>query len=87
MGPTESVVTNPLHPYSQLLLQAVEELAPSEAGQSARGPDLTHPGDHAIAKENHATIEPKLQEVTPGHYVARPSSGQPEPDETTEKEE
>lgn len=87
IGPTESVVTNPLHPYSQLLLQAVEELAPSEAGQSARGPDLNYPDDRAIAKERHATIEPKLQEMTPGHYVARPSSGQPEPDETTKKEE
>src|SRR3712207_3726899 len=30
LGPTETVITNPLHPYTKMLLQAVEELAPLE---------------------------------------------------------
>lgn len=32
LGPAETVIANPLHPYTKMLLQAVEELAPPEGG-------------------------------------------------------
>jgi len=67
LGPTETVISNPLHPYTKALLQAVEELAP---------PTLYEPEDYQASdryygvKESYATIDSELQEVTPGHYVA-----------------
>ncbi len=77
LGPTENVVTNPLHPYTKMLLQAVEELgpsAPSETGQPASDRSCTYHSHGSRTEESCATIDSELQEVTPGHYVACPPS-------------
>jgi peptide/nickel transport system ATP-binding protein len=81
LGPTEAVVANPLHPYTKMLLQAVEELAPP----SPSGADYPTSDQ---AQESYATIASGLQEVAPGHYVASHEMNQPILDRpTTEKEE
>ncbi len=84
LGSTETVVTNPLHPYTKTLLQAVEELAP---------PAPHEPGDYRVGdpssqvEECCATIDPELREVAPGHYVARHEISQPVPDKPTRGKE
>ncbi len=89
LGPTEAVVTTPLHPYTRMLLQAVEELAPpAPSGAGSPASDRTYHGRSVRAQESYATIDPGLQEVAPGHYVAcykmsQPTLGRP----TAEKEE
>ena len=91
LGPTEVIVTNPLHPYTKMLLQAVEDLAPptpSGAGYPASNHGRTYHSRSVRVQESHATIDPELQEVAPGHCVARYEMGQPTLDKpTTEKEE
>ena len=88
MGPTETVVANPLHSYTQMLLEAVEELTPSAPSRPERSAsDRRHDyyGRWNWTEENHATIHPELREVAPGHYVAchpvnQPVSNKPLPD-------
>ena len=74
LGPTEAVVATPLHPYTRMLLRAVEDLAPmapSGAGYPASERDGTDHGRGVRAQGDDATIGSGLQEVAPGHYVAR----------------
>ncbi len=81
LGPTEAVVATPLHPYTRMLLQAVEELAPPSSSRAG------YPINDQ-AQESYATIASGLQEVAPGHYVACYEMSQPTLDRpTTEKEE
>lgn len=85
LGPTEAVITNPLHPYTKLLLQAVEELAPP-APQEPGGYRVSYPSGRV--KECCATIDPELQEIAPGHYVACDQDDRSIPDKSLlEKEE
>ena len=76
LGPTETVITNPLHPYTKMLLQAVEELAPPEGGR-----DRVHYNRFDLEKESDATNS-ELLEVAGGHYVARPLPKQPVSEES-----
>jgi peptide/nickel transport system ATP-binding protein len=71
LGPTEDVITNPLHSYTKLLLQAVEDLTLPGA-DPARNRERTYTNHSAWMEGGHAIIDPELQEVAPGHYVARP---------------
>lgn len=66
LGPAEAIVADPQHSYTRTLLRAVEELSP--------GPDSPQGEDY------HGSNEPEercmdqdsaLQEIAPGHYVAR----------------
>lgn len=70
LGPAETVVNNPLHPYTKTLLRAAEELAPPDPAEAEPAPAGDHYRHHAT-KESYATIDPELQEVAPSHYVAR----------------
>src|SRR5215210_5512050 len=84
LGPTETVITNPLHPYTKMLLQAVEELAPSEPHK----PEDYQASDHGIQmEESYATIIPELREVAPDHYVAHPPNRQATPDQAVPEKE
>ena len=84
LGPTETVITNPLHPYTKMLLQAVEELAPSEPHK----PEDYQASDHGIQmEESYATIIPELREVAPDHYVAHPPNRQATPDQAVPDKE
>jgi ABC-type glutathione transport system ATPase component len=89
LGPTETVIANPLHPYTRMLLQAVEELAPPGSDHSASDGHAYHSGrDMAVAEENCATSDTELREVAPGHYVARSLPKQPMLNKSTlDKEE
>ena len=79
-GPTDEVLTNPMHPYTQLLLSAV----PDPAIGRRREPLTTHDGraamldPHAgcrfaprcpVAVEASHRITPQLIEAAPGHLV------------------
>jgi peptide/nickel transport system ATP-binding protein len=66
LGPTETVVTNPLHPYTKMLLQAVEELTPPEGGR-----DRVHYNRFDPERESDPAGS-ELLEVAGGHFVARP---------------
>ncbi len=80
MGPTETVIANPLHPYTKMLLRAVEELmppAPLEPGNPASDSRRAHHGRCDPTEGAHATTEAELQEVAPGHYVAQQLVSQP----------
>ena len=84
LGPTETVITNPLHPYTKMLLQAVEELALPEPHK----PEDYQASDHRIQmEERYATIIPELREVAPDHYVAHPPNRQPTPDQAVPDKE
>ncbi len=71
LGPTETVVANPLHPYTQMLLQAVEELAPPEGGRDRVNYNRFDP-----EKESDPAGS-ELLDVAGGHFVARPLPKQP----------
>ena len=84
LGPTETVITNPLHPYTKMLLQAVEELAPLEPHK----PEDYQVSDHRIQmEESYANIIPELREVAPDHYVAHPPNRQATPDQAVPDKE
>lgn len=90
LGPTEAVVATPLHPYTRMLLRAVEELAPmapSGAGYGASERDGTHHDGGVRAQGSNASIDQGLQEVAPGHYVARYEMSQTVLDGSTAEEE
>ena len=84
LGPTETVITNPLHPYTKMLLQAVEELAPLEPHK----PEDYQVSDNRIQiEESYANIIPELREVAPDHYVAHPPNRQATPDQAVPDKE
>jgi oligopeptide transport system ATP-binding protein len=84
LGPTETVITNPLHPYTKMLLQAVEELAPLEPHK----PEDYQVSDHRVQmEESYANIIPELREVAPDHYVAHPPNRQATPDQAVPDKE
>jgi peptide/nickel transport system ATP-binding protein len=64
LGPAETVVSDPRHPYTQTLLRAVEDLSPN-------GDYLPDRARHDETEEKESGAAQNLQEVTPGHYVAR----------------
>lgn len=79
LGPAESVVAEPRHPYTKTLLRAVEDLTPHGADRPAsNGPDYDRQNE---AEERYTDDDTELQEATPGHYVAR------NPAQRTDKEE
>ncbi|MDT7867715.1 MAG: ABC transporter ATP-binding protein [Acidianus sp.] len=81
IGPTKRVVENPLHPYTQALLQAYPRLEPEARDKffkvNVRELELVwpksgckfHPRCPFVMKRCE-TEEPPLKEVEPGHYVA-----------------
>jgi len=80
-GPIEEVLTNPRHPYTQLLLSAVPDpRAPlSAAGESDRGepPKVIDPSPGCrfryrcpLAIDTCAQVTPVLTELRPGHDAA-----------------
>lgn len=80
LGPAETIVTDPRHPYTRTLLSAVEELSP--------GPDHPAIGGYNEPERRCMDLDPALQEVAPGHYVARDAVDRPAIDSrSTDKEE
>jgi peptide/nickel transport system ATP-binding protein len=81
-GPTRQVISNPLHPYTQALLQAVPEPDPSNRDRrraTLTGDPPSHasppPGCHfhprcPYALDRCRIEDPRLQEVRPGQQVA-----------------
>lgn len=81
MGPTEKVISNPLHPYTQALIQAVPVPDPSvrRMGQVISGeipsPIAPPPGCHfhtrcPYAMSQCTTTPPALIEVEPEHWAS-----------------
>lgn len=68
LGPVGTVAADPQHPYTQTLLRAVEELSPPSASGAGRPASSARRNE---AEEGRAGPDPELQEVAPGHYVAR----------------
>ena len=89
VGPTETVITNALHPYTKMLLQAVEELAPPAPHEPEDYPaSYRQPDDrYARIEESYATIISELREVAPDHYVAHPPNTQATADHPVHDEE
>jgi ABC-type glutathione transport system ATPase component len=75
MGPAETVVTKPLHPYTRALLAAVEELSPPDP--AGAGPPARDRYDPSREIEEVYAADPGLREVAPGHYVASDVVPQP----------
>ncbi|MGC9210346.1 MAG: oligopeptide/dipeptide ABC transporter ATP-binding protein [Acidilobus sp.] len=81
IGPTKKVIENPLHPYTQALLQAYPRIAPDMKDKlvkvNVRELELVwpkagcrfHPRCPFVMKRCEAE-EPPLKEVEPEHYVA-----------------
>lgn len=91
LGPAETVVSAPRHPYTRTLLQAVEELSLRPTpDESARPTNHCQP-DHARyngAEQSWAEDDGELWEIAPGHYVARRMIRQPASRKSaTDKEE
>jgi oligopeptide/dipeptide ABC transporter ATP-binding protein len=81
-GPTEEVVENPKHPYTQALLSAVPVLDPDQRGRDrirpANGADQGAPGGSGcnfrargpVATDECARVDPPLVTIGAGHGVA-----------------
>ena len=79
-GPTESVLADPRHPYTQLLLSAVPDpRAPLEldAGEVGEPPKVVDPGEGCrfrgrcpLAIDECAQVTPRRVELAPGHEAA-----------------
>lgn len=77
IGPAETVVANPRHPYTRTLLRAVEDLTPPSALDYPVSDDSSayhRRCDEADAAYSAADSE--LEEAAPGHYVAREAINQ-----------
>ena len=70
MGPAENIIANPQHPYTQMLLRAVEELTPPSTDHHARDDQSPRHGRHDTT-EAYGAIDSELEEAAPGHHVAR----------------
>jgi peptide/nickel transport system ATP-binding protein len=79
VGPTEAIFNKPMHPYTQLLIQALPRVGDhtQRTGIAGRPPSLLNPpqGCRFAARCPHATdrcreVEPAFMEVEPNHYVA-----------------
>jgi oligopeptide/dipeptide ABC transporter ATP-binding protein len=82
LAPAEEIYANPLHPYTQALLQAIPIPDPEvkRAAQQKLGGDVPNPisppsGCRFHTRCPHATErcgieEPELKEISPGHFVA-----------------
>jgi peptide/nickel transport system ATP-binding protein len=79
-GPTERVLADPRHPYTQLLLSAVPDprapLEPAEAG-AGEPPRVIDPGEGCrfrgrcpVAVDECARVTPRPVELAPGHEAA-----------------
>jgi len=82
LGNAEEVIRKPLHPYTQLLMEAIPPLQPDEQW----GKTITERGELPLfveppkgcrfhprcpaAKDPCSMDEPELKEITQGHYVA-----------------
>ncbi len=78
-GPTEAIFNNPLHPYTQMLIQALPRVGDQtqRMGISGRPPNLIEPpaGCRFAARcpkvmEHCAHQEPALTQIEPDHYVS-----------------
>lgn len=78
-GPTEAIFNNPLHPYSQMLIQALPRVGDrrQRVGISGRPPNLVNPpaGCRFAARcpkvmEHCARQEPALVEMEANHFVS-----------------
>lgn len=69
VGPAETIVADPQHPYTQTLLHAVEELTSSPDDALDR-PTSSVCRTRNETEKRYADLDPELQEVAPGHYVA-----------------
>ena len=79
LGPTDAIFNNPLHPYTQLLIEALPKVGDrsQREGIAGRPPSLLDPpgGCRFAARcpkvmDVCHTDEPRLLEVEPDHYVA-----------------
>jgi peptide/nickel transport system ATP-binding protein len=79
IGSKESIFNDPLHPYTQLLLQAIPEIGIEKKLKAIPGlpPDLSNPPAGCrfhprcpFAMEICKKVEPELIEIKPNHYVA-----------------
>lgn len=79
LGPTDSIFDNPLHPYTQLLIESLPVVGDrrQREGISGRPPSLFDPPDGCrfaarcpkVMDICHR-VEPRLLEIEPDHYVA-----------------
>jgi ABC-type glutathione transport system ATPase component len=76
LGPAETVVANPRHPYTQTLLRAVENLTPP-AGDHPESGDCRADHNRRYEEEAGYAADPELEETAPGHYVACHAADQP----------
>lgn len=79
LGPTEAIFNRPLHPYTQMLIQALPRVGDQtiRTGISGRPPSLLNPpnGCRFAARcpqvmERCKTVEPAFVEIEPDHFVA-----------------
>jgi peptide/nickel transport system ATP-binding protein len=79
LGPTEAIFNRPLHPYTQMLIQALPRVGDQtvRTGISGRPPSLLNPpnGCRFAARcpqvmEHCKTVEPAFVEIEPDHFVA-----------------
>lgn len=79
LGPTERIFSNPLHPYTQLLIEALPKVGDrgKREGIAGRPPSLLDPptGCRFAARcpkvmDTCHSVEPAFLEIEPDHYVA-----------------